>query len=162
MHLAEAVLPGAANRYQGRASEFWMIPGDPAARNVYNAVCYGARMVGAMERLLGDGVSLYHRKLVMKDAASFAPAGQHSGNAWRWHQVWGAHTARDHAQSSPPTHAAAAAAAVAAAAAGLRLLVPRQREALAIPGQLHGGPPRPRRATPRREHRTWGEHGAHP
>jgi len=32
--------------------------------------------------------NIRRRKLVMKDKESFIDGGQHSGNAWEWHQVW--------------------------------------------------------------------------
>ena len=70
---------------------FWANPGestDPASRNVFNAVCYGERMVGALSALLADDVALYHRKVVLKDEQSFVGgAGDLQGNAWAWHQV---------------------------------------------------------------------------
>ena len=31
--------------------------------------------------------NIRRRKLVMKDKESFIDEGQHSGNAWEWHQV---------------------------------------------------------------------------
>ena len=70
---------------------FWANPGestDPASRNVFNAVCYGERMVDALSALLADDVALYHRKVVLKDEQSFVGgAGDLQGNAWAWHQV---------------------------------------------------------------------------
>ena len=71
---------------QDRLSEFWMLPGG-VEPDVYNAVCYSERLVRSMEQLMDDRVTLYHRKLVMKDAESFVDEGQHSGNAWQWHQA---------------------------------------------------------------------------
>eukprot|EP01050_Picozoa_sp_SAG11_P036348 SAG11_NODE_13784_length_639_cov_2.824074_1_plen_129_part_00 len=76
---------GGAAAAQGRRSEFWMLPGGTEP-NLFNAVCYSERVVKSMEALMNDRVTLYHRKLVMKDAQSFANEGQHSGNAWHWHQ----------------------------------------------------------------------------
>lgn len=61
---------------------FWGIPNDPTKRDIFNAVCFSRRVVGAMSTLLGDDVTLYHRKLVMKDHKSSTYAGWRAGNAW--------------------------------------------------------------------------------
>ena len=63
---------------------FWGIPNDPSRRDVFNAVCFSKRIVEAIGALLMDGVTLYHRKLVMKDRESSVAAGWEAGNAWEW------------------------------------------------------------------------------
>ena len=45
-------------------------------------VCFSERIVEAMSTLLQDEVTLFHRKLVMKDRESSTDAGWDAGNAW--------------------------------------------------------------------------------
>jgi ectoine hydroxylase len=61
---------------------FWGIPADPSSRDIFNAVCFSERIVEAMSTLLQDEVTLFHRKLVMKDRESSTDAGWDAGNAW--------------------------------------------------------------------------------
>ena len=51
-------------------------------RDIFNAICFGERVVDSMSTLLHDDVTLYHRKLVMKDRESSVDAGWAAGNAW--------------------------------------------------------------------------------
>ena len=67
---------------------FWGIPlADD--RSIFNAICHSERVVGAIGALLQDDVTLFHRKLVMKDRESDASTGWQAGNAWEWHQDYG-------------------------------------------------------------------------
>jgi hypothetical protein len=52
---------GGTAQDEGRQSEFWMIGGGVEERGIYNAVCFGERMVSAVSALLEDEVTLYHR-----------------------------------------------------------------------------------------------------
>jgi hypothetical protein len=92
--LEEAAVLSSVCRAQAPRSEseggkpyFWGIPNDPDSHDIFNAVCFGHRLMAAVSALLQDEVSLYHRKLVMKDKNSFLDQGECSGNAWAWHQV---------------------------------------------------------------------------
>jgi hypothetical protein len=55
----------------------WNHPGD----NVYGMFARSARLVDAMEQLLGGEVYHYHSKMILKDAKT--------GGAWAWHQDYG-------------------------------------------------------------------------
>jgi ectoine hydroxylase len=48
---------------------------------VYGAIVRSARVVWAMEQLLGDEVYHYHHKMILKEARI--------GGAWAWHQDYG-------------------------------------------------------------------------
>jgi hypothetical protein len=68
-----------------------VVPARPPAveqETMYDAVCYGARMVAAMERLLlppaaaaGGAVTLHHRKIIMKDRTSGGAGAPAAGAA---------------------------------------------------------------------------------
>lgn len=49
--------------------------------DVYSAIARSRRIVGTMERLLGDEVYHYHHKLILKEPRV--------GGAWEWHQDYG-------------------------------------------------------------------------
>jgi hypothetical protein len=65
-----------ASGRQSRLS-LWQHPGD----DIYGMISRGARMVDAMEQLLGDEVYHYHSKMMLKEPRV--------GGAWEWHQDYG-------------------------------------------------------------------------
>ena len=64
---------GGTAQDEGRQSEFWMIGGGVDERGIYNAVCFGERMVSAVSALLEDEVTLYHRCAAPHFAPHSAP-----------------------------------------------------------------------------------------
>jgi ectoine hydroxylase-related dioxygenase (phytanoyl-CoA dioxygenase family) len=65
---------------EGGTSKLWLTS-ETEREDIYNAFCHGRRIVGSMERLMGDEVYLYHYKMMVKEPRV--------GGAWEWHQDYG-------------------------------------------------------------------------
>ena len=71
----------AASRKDGANGVIRLSLSNDLGDDIYSAIVRSRRIVGRMERFLGDEVYHYHHKMILKDARI--------GGAWEWHQDYG-------------------------------------------------------------------------